>query len=118
MSLSGLTRQSRPPGPPLDSRLRGNDTITHSQCRCPAPFSPPSAIARIKAQVDETLMASGLPATVVHLPDFYGPGVVNKLIRPGLPEALCTFSLMMSVWMAVTCEGISASARRLDMRKG
>ena len=27
-------------------------------------------------------MASGLPATVVHLPDFYGPGVVNKLMEP------------------------------------
>src|SRR3990172_12144184 len=28
MSFSGLTRQSRPPGSPLDSRLRGNDTMT------------------------------------------------------------------------------------------
>lgn len=46
------------------------------------PFSLPSAIARIKAHVDETLMRSGLPVTVAHLPDFYGPGVSNKLMEP------------------------------------
>jgi len=49
-------------------------------------FNPPSTIARIK--VDETLMRSGLPVTVVHLPDFYGPGMDNALIRPLLEKAL------------------------------
>lgn len=33
-------------------------------------------------------MNSGLPITVVHLPDFYGPGVVNPLVRPLFENAL------------------------------
>ena len=52
------------------------------------PFNPPSPIARLKARVDELLMNSGLPVTVVHLPDFYGPGVVNPLVRPLFENAL------------------------------
>lgn len=52
------------------------------------PFTPPSLIALIKAHVDEMLMGSGLPVTVVHLPDFYGPGVVNPLVKPLFENAL------------------------------
>ena len=52
------------------------------------PFNPPSPIARLKARVDEMLTGSGLPVTVVHLPDFYGPGVVNPLVRPLFENAL------------------------------
>jgi len=51
-------------------------------------FNPPSRIARIKAQVDKMLMDSGLPVTVVHLPDFYGPGVLNPLVKPLFENAL------------------------------
>ncbi|MFC7045778.1 NAD-dependent epimerase/dehydratase family protein [Halobacteriaceae archaeon GCM10025711] len=46
------------------------------------PIAPPSRIARIKAVVEQTLFASNLPVTVVHLPDFYGPDVRNDLVRP------------------------------------
>ena len=64
----------------------GNTWVFGKPARLPitpdTPFNPPSTIARIKAQVDEILMDSGLPATVVHLPDFYGPNVVNPLVKP------------------------------------
>jgi nucleoside-diphosphate-sugar epimerase len=32
-------------------------------------------------------MGSGLPVTVVHLPDFYGPNVVNPMVKPLLDDA-------------------------------
>ena len=70
----------------------GNTWVFGKPARTPitpeTPFNPPSPIARIKAQVDELLMNSGLPVTVVHLPDFYGPGVVNPLVRPLFENAL------------------------------
>ena len=70
----------------------GNTWVFGRPARTPitpeTPFNPPSPIARIKAQVDEMLMGSGLPVTVVHLPDFYGPGVVNPLVQPLFENAL------------------------------
>lgn len=64
----------------------GNTWVFGKNARLPitpeTPFNPPSTIARLKAQVDETLMTSGLPVTVVHLPDFYGPNVVNPMVKP------------------------------------
>ncbi|WP_458186789.1 NAD-dependent epimerase/dehydratase family protein [Haladaptatus sp. NG-WS-4] len=46
------------------------------------PFDPPSRVAKIKAETDDTLVRAPFPTTVVHLPDFYGPGVTNDLVRP------------------------------------
>ncbi|WP_435157210.1 NAD-dependent epimerase/dehydratase family protein [Haladaptatus sp. DFWS20] len=46
------------------------------------PIDPPSRMAKIKAETDETLVRAPFPTTVVHLPDFYGPGVTNDLVRP------------------------------------
>ncbi|SIR81543.1 Nucleoside-diphosphate-sugar epimerase [Haladaptatus litoreus] len=46
------------------------------------PIDPPSRVARIKAEAEETLFRAPFPATVVNLPDFYGPGVTNDLVRP------------------------------------
>ena len=70
----------------------GNTWVFGRPARTPTtpetPFNPPSPIARLKARVDELLMNSGLPVTVVHLPDFYGPGVVNPLVRPLFENAL------------------------------
>ena len=70
----------------------GNTWVFGKPARLPitpdTPFNPPSTIARIKAQVDEILMGSGLPATVVHLPDFYGPNVVNPVMKPLFESAL------------------------------
>ena len=70
----------------------GNTWVFGRPARTPitpeTPFNPPSPIARLKARVDEMLMGSGLPVTVVHLPDFYGPGVVNPLVRPLFENAL------------------------------
>ena len=70
----------------------GNTWVFGRPARTPitpeTPFNPPSPIARIKARVDEMLMGSGLPVTVVHLPDFYGPRVVNPLVRPLFENAL------------------------------
>jgi len=70
----------------------GNTWVFGKPARLPitpdTPFNPPSTIARIKAQVDEILMDSGLPATVVHLPDFYGPNVVNPMMKPLFESAL------------------------------
>ena len=70
----------------------GNTWVFGKPARTPitsdTPFNPPSTIARIKAQVDEVLMGFGLPVTVVHLPDFYGPGVVNPLVKPLFENAL------------------------------
>ena len=48
----------------------------------------PDVSAEVITRVDELLMNSGLPVTVVHLPDFYGPGVVNPLVRPLFENAL------------------------------
>jgi len=70
----------------------GNTWVFGKPARLPitpdTPFNPPSTIARIKAQVDEILMGSGLPVTVVHLPDFYGPNVVNPVMKPLFKSAL------------------------------
>jgi len=70
----------------------GNTWVFGKPARLPitpdTPFNPPSTIARIKAQVDEILMGSGLPVTVVHLPDFYGPNVVNPVMKPLFESAL------------------------------
>jgi len=64
----------------------GNTWVFGRPARLPitpkTPFNPPSPIVRLKVQVDEMLMNSGLPVTVVHLPDFYGPNVVNPLVKP------------------------------------
>ncbi|GAA0232077.1 NAD-dependent epimerase/dehydratase family protein [Haladaptatus pallidirubidus] len=45
-------------------------------------IDPPSRVARIKAEADAALSRAPFPTTVVHLPDFYGPGVTNDLVRP------------------------------------
>ncbi len=70
----------------------GNTWVFGKPARLPitpeTPFGPPSAIARLKAKVDEMLMNSGLPVTVVHLPDFYGPNVANPLMKPLFESAL------------------------------
>jgi nucleoside-diphosphate-sugar epimerase len=70
----------------------GNTWVFGRPARTPitpdTPLNPPSRIARIKALVDGMLMGSELPVTVVHLPDFYGPNVVNPLVRPLFENAL------------------------------
>jgi len=70
----------------------GNTWVFGRPVRLPitpdTPFNSPSAIARLKARMDEMLLNSGLPVSVVHLPDFYGPNVVNPLVRPLFENAL------------------------------
>ncbi len=46
------------------------------------PIDPPSRVAKIKAEADDTFARAPFSTTVVHLPDFYGPRVVNDLVRP------------------------------------
>ena len=79
-----LVEAARPHSPHIV--FPGNTWVFGQPARLPitpeTPFNPPSTIARIKAQVDGMLMGSGLPVTVVHLPDFYGPNVVNALMKP------------------------------------
>lgn len=52
------------------------------------PFDPPSRVARLKAEADDVLTGASLPTTVVHLPDFYGPGVDNPVMRRLFEPAL------------------------------
>ncbi|WP_266080168.1 NAD-dependent epimerase/dehydratase family protein [Haladaptatus caseinilyticus] len=52
------------------------------------PIDPPTRVAKIKAETDETLINASFPTTVVHLPDFYGPGVTNDLVRPLLERPI------------------------------
>jgi len=81
----------------------GNTWVFGKPARLPitpdTPFNPPSAIACLKAQVDEMLMNSGLPVTVVHLPDFYGPNVVNPLVKPLFENGLAGMGTHRSSWV-------------------
>lgn len=85
-----LVEAARPQKPHIV--FPGNTQVFGKPARLPitpdTSFNPPSAIARLKAQVDEMLMGSGLPVTVVHLPDFYGPNVVNPMVKPLFENAL------------------------------
>ncbi|MCK4315177.1 MAG: NAD-dependent epimerase/dehydratase family protein [Anaerolineae bacterium] len=85
-----LVEAARPQKPHIV--FPGNSWVFGKPARLPitpdTSFNPPSRIARIKAQVDEMLMGSGLPVTVVHLPDFYGPNVVNPMVKPLFENAL------------------------------
>lgn len=50
------------------------------------PLEPISELGRIKLDVQRTLLEvaekAGVCVDVVHLPDFYGPGVLNDLVKP------------------------------------
>lgn len=56
------------------------------------PHNPTCLVAQIKSQTDEMLLRAygnrGIPTTVVHLPDFYGPRVTNQLMRSLFQDGL------------------------------